>query len=95
MCFAHEAAEHLLLLSRVRKLLFSRQKSNQKRRSRWNYLDMPQVSRAPDKLALFWIGTRAKELGSQPQFSEIFDSGGIVEHLIHTPSESAIAPNAV
>ncbi len=33
MCFAHEAAEHLLLVSRVRKLLFSRQKSNQKRRS--------------------------------------------------------------
>ena len=32
ICFAHEAAEHLLLLSRVRKLLFSRQKSNQKRR---------------------------------------------------------------
>ena len=32
MCFAHEAVEHLILLFRVRKLLFSRQKSNQKRR---------------------------------------------------------------
>jgi hypothetical protein len=27
--FAHEAAEHFLMLSRVRKLLFTRQKSNQ------------------------------------------------------------------
>ncbi len=38
MCFAHEAAEHLLLLSRVRKLLFSRQKSNPKRRLSRVYL---------------------------------------------------------
>ena len=70
MCFAHEAVEHLLLLSRVRKLLFSRQKSNQKRRL--------------SRVFLLWSGFRA-QLTTEHYFTLLRAQNGLVVNLGSCP----------
>ncbi len=78
-------------MSHVRKLLFTRRKSNQNGVS--SVLNKSgQVSRALGRGALIWLCARAKGICGHPLFILLFGDGGVVGFLIRTVSESALTP---